>query len=309
MHNKPKLNIKDQIEWFKNKGVTFKYFTELEAEIFLRESNYFFKLKAFAKNYDKDQNGKYINLDFAYLRELSILDTSLRDIILELCLTCEHLLKVHINNHCSESANNDGYVVVDKFLKDKNNKPKALKSFEKGNSNIYQKDLIEKYYIKQQDGTYKNFFALWNFIEILGFTEFVKFYIFYFEKQDENSQLAFSISKLRNAAAHNFCILHNLKNNRVLSFTSSKILQTKIRQMSIFSPYHKLQQLNNPLFHDCVCLLYLTKQICPQKMKRKLNKKIVNFFRRSIKHSYYFKDNEIIKSSFSFIIKIFLRLF
>ena len=309
MHNKPKLNIKEQIEWFKNKGVTFKYFTEIQAENFLRESNYFFKLKAFAKNYDKNQDDKYINLDFAYLRELSILDTLLRDIILELCLTCEHLLKVQINTHCSENSNESGYEVVNIFLQDEKNKPKALKSFEKSSSNIYQKDLIDKYYIKQTNGKYKSYFALWNFIEILSFTEFVKFYIFYFGKQDENSQLAFAISKLRNAAAHNFCVLHNLKNNKTLPFKTSKILQTKIREMSIFSPYHKLQQLNNPLLHDCIGLLYLTKQICPQKMRRKLKKKIVEFFRRTLKHSYYFDNNIVIKSNFNFIIKVFLRLF
>lgn len=146
---KLKLNIDEQVECLKNLGITFKYYSESDAKTFLTESNYFFKLKAFTKNYKKDKNNKYINLDFAYLRELSTLDTLLRALILELCLACEHLLKAQINTHCSNNDKEDGYSIVKSFLKNPKNKPRALERYEKGHKpNIYQQELIAKYYKK-----------------------------------------------------------------------------------------------------------------------------------------------------------------
>ena len=73
-----------------------------DAERFLADRNYFFKLKAFAKNYNKrfaggDAKGRYIGLDFAYLVELSRIDKQLRDLVLDLTLDIEHYLKVRIN--------------------------------------------------------------------------------------------------------------------------------------------------------------------------------------------------------------------
>ena len=61
---------------------------------FLRYNNYYFKLKSYAKNYPiNPKNGKYVNLEFAYLVELSKLDMYLRKIILGMCLDVEHILK------------------------------------------------------------------------------------------------------------------------------------------------------------------------------------------------------------------------
>lgn len=315
MTNKPKLNIKEQIAFLKNQGVTFRYFTEAEAEIFLRESNYFFQIKAFTKNYDKDENSKYKNLDFAYLRELSIIDTSLRDIILELCLTYEHLLKVHINAHCSENPNEDGYEIVENFLNNITKKSQVPRYYKRGKSNIYQKDLIEKYYIKKKNGTYTSDFALWNFVGILSFGEFMQFYSFYFRQYNSSkpncvkSGFIEPIRRLRNAAAHNCCILHILKGNPNISFKKNKRLKTKIRQMCIFSTNNKLKHLSHPLIHDFICLLLATKELCPPKMFKKLKEKIFIAINKMLKHKEYFVGNELFESKFIFVIKIILKLY
>ena len=73
---KPKLSIDEQISYMRDKkGIKFNIITEEEAIDFLHNSNYFFKLKSFCKNYDKNNTtGKYIDLEFAYLRELSTID-------------------------------------------------------------------------------------------------------------------------------------------------------------------------------------------------------------------------------------------
>ena len=97
------LSAAEQVAYLRDaKDVTFDHMSVEDAEAFLASRNYFFKLKAFAKNYDKrfmdgDAKGRYIGLDFAYLVELSRIDKQLRDLVLDLTLDIEHYLKVRIN--------------------------------------------------------------------------------------------------------------------------------------------------------------------------------------------------------------------
>ena len=307
--DKYKLNIDEQIQYMQDLGIKFVLIDKEKAKKFLSESNYFFKIKVFAKNYDKDQHNKYIRLDFAYLREISIIDTLLRDIILELCLTCEHLLKTQINAHCSNDKNQDGYKIVEDFLSSNNKEPSALILYKNQRKcNIYQKKLIEKYYIENNE-KWENRFALWNFIEILTFSEFVKFYQFYCKTTKmQGCSFVDQISKLRNASAHNFCILNNLRSHENFSFKPTKHLQTKIRKLSIVSKNKKLTYLENPLIHDCICLLFLIKELCPPKMLKKIKKKLFDFIKRSRKKKQYFIDNQYIVSSFNFMVKSLLRI-
>lgn len=86
------LSAAEQVVYLRDeKDVTFNYMSEEAVEHFLADRNYFFKLKAFAKNYDKrfmdgEAKGRYIGLDFAYLVELSWIDKQLRGFVLDLTL-------------------------------------------------------------------------------------------------------------------------------------------------------------------------------------------------------------------------------
>ena len=71
-HKKKKLSIDEQIEHMKNIGIKFNLVSEEQAKAYLENDTYFFKIKAYAKNYDKNKEGKYTNLDFGYLKELSL---------------------------------------------------------------------------------------------------------------------------------------------------------------------------------------------------------------------------------------------
>jgi hypothetical protein len=80
---KQKLNLNQQIEHMKHKGIKFELIGIDEAKHFLGDNTYFFKIKAYAKNYNKNTDGHYVNLDFAYLKELSVLDMRLKQTILK----------------------------------------------------------------------------------------------------------------------------------------------------------------------------------------------------------------------------------
>lgn len=89
--------------------------------MFLRESNFFFKVEAFAKSFsrytnpDSEHFGSYINLDFAYLAELTRLDHHLRETVLSLTLDVEHSMKVELNRMIMDTGD-DPYDLMASFF-------------------------------------------------------------------------------------------------------------------------------------------------------------------------------------------------
>ena len=118
---RPLIDAAQQIRHLKERGVRFELTDEREAERFLRESNFFFKVKAFAKcfsrytNPDSERFGSYINLDFAYLAELTRLDHHLRESVLSLTLDIEHYMKVDLNRMVMD-ARDDPYELMGSFF-------------------------------------------------------------------------------------------------------------------------------------------------------------------------------------------------
>ena len=120
--NRKKLSIDEQIMDMKSKGISFIQYEESDAKRFLQKNTYYFKLKAFERNYDKynrtEKKGQYINLDFAYLVELSTIDMYLRKIILSMALDIEHALKVQLICDLTQNDDADGYSIVKEYLND-----------------------------------------------------------------------------------------------------------------------------------------------------------------------------------------------
>lgn len=118
---RPLIDAAQQVRHLKDRGVRFELTDEWEAERFLRESNFFFKVKAFAKCFSRYTNpnsehfGSYIGLDFAYLAELTKLDHHLRETVLSLTLDIEHYMKVELNRMIMD-AGDDPYELMASFF-------------------------------------------------------------------------------------------------------------------------------------------------------------------------------------------------
>ena len=114
--DKPILTPAQQVEHMKSKGIRFNIVSEAEAEAYLRENNNYFKLRAYRKNFDKyvggENDGKYINLDFAMLKDLSIIDMRLRYLVIHMALDTEHFLRVKLLRRVQEEGE-DGYQIVE----------------------------------------------------------------------------------------------------------------------------------------------------------------------------------------------------
>ena len=209
---KPMLSANEQINHLKNKGITFNLPTESEAKEYLTKNNNFFKLVSYRKNYQKYDFGlnvgKYINLDFKMLSELAILDMRLRKMLLSIVLDLEHYLKIKILN-VIENNSNDGYKDVKEYIDSLNeDEYKKFDSEISRNSNSpYCKEIYEKY---------KDDYPVWAFLEIIPFGRLINFYSFLAksigdkEMIDESFMLK-NVRDLRNACAHNNCILNDLR--------------------------------------------------------------------------------------------------
>ena len=113
---KQKLSFDEQIKHLKNKGVKFEIVTEEEALLFLQQNTYYFKLKAFTKNFMKNEGGQYCNLDFYHLEFLSRLDEKIRKIIFQITSTIEHYIRVNVNYYFTLKTDEDGYSILKEFL-------------------------------------------------------------------------------------------------------------------------------------------------------------------------------------------------
>ena len=82
---KPKLTNQKMINHLKSNGITFNDMSEADALNVLRKNTYFYKVTAYRKNFSKT-GSKYLNLDFAFLADLAIIDMRLRYLLPEMSL-------------------------------------------------------------------------------------------------------------------------------------------------------------------------------------------------------------------------------
>ena len=174
-----KLPIPGQIAHMKSKGIKFECMSEADARRFLNDNNYYFKLKAYCKNYGKNANGEYQNVDFAYLVDLSTIDMHLRKFIMKTSLDVEHFLKVKLLRDFLLDGSEDGYTIVEEFF-DSHPEIKT-EIIEKGKSS-YCSDMIDHF----QDN-----FAIWNIVEVLSFGHFAMLYSWFYCKHPSKDSMLF----------------------------------------------------------------------------------------------------------------------
>lgn len=293
MQQKGKFTIDQQIDYMKSQNIKFNLYDEEKATKFLTYSNYYFKVKSFAKNYTKIDE-KYKNLDFAYLRKFSILDTGFRELTLELSLLCEHLIKVLICRSCSQNDDDDGYKIVQEYF-DQHELPSAINRYDDGVYSVYSKSLLDKYRQKM---------PIWVLVEILDFGELILFYKFYKESYNIEKVSIFNlyaIKSLRNVAAHNSCALHTLTIHPIEMKTSTTLKQI-LRNKNILS--RRGNEIKIPLIHDFLCLILVFSKLCPNtEIKRILTKKIIAYFKRCEERSEYFDHEPMIVERYKFVKK------
>lgn len=311
-NEKLKLSVDEQIQDMVDKNIQFDVCSKEDAKKFLKYNNYYFKLKSYARNYNVNpQTKKYYNLDFAYLVELSKLDMYIRKIILELSLDVEHYLKVRLMNDLSDNPEEDGYNIVRLFLQYHPNAKADIQS--KAGKYSFCSDLVEKHL--DEDKELKEL-AVWNIVELLSFGNFMELYELYYQTYPSfnYSDYLKSIKFIRNAAAHNNCILSTLKKpNSIKKFSKTKKLANILGKIPEFRKLENRDaMMRNPVIHDFVTLLFVYNDVlkvsATKNVRNKKMEEICHIFcdtdGRIKKNKDYFEKNPYIKNAYSFICNI-----
>ena len=303
--SKPMLTANELIQHLDEKGVKFNLINKESAQKYLEDNNNYFKLVSYRKNFPKYENGenigKYIDLDFKMLMDLSIVDMRIRKTMLNIVLDLEHYAKVKLLSKI-ENTSKDGYTIVEEYIQDLKNKHEyefLEKELDKNKTGTYCGDLVTKY-----NGEY----PIWVFVEIIPFGRLIKFYRFVAEKlQDrkmiDESYMLMDVRELRNACAHNNCIINDLKaytskysaNYRVLNEVAKIGISKKVRD----------NKLSNTRMKQLITLLYLNKNIVTSEGVLNYQIQILHELKNRIEHHIdYYNTNELIQTNFIFLNKI-----
>ena len=313
---RPMMKISEMVPYLKEKNIKFEKITETEAENYLRDNNNYYNITSYKYNFERyfidgEFVDKFIDLDFAYLKDLAIIDHRLRLILFKMIIDIEHYLKIRILNLIENIDEEDGYRIVNMYLeKDYNDEkfPKKVHNsiFKKVGSEYYNK-IFSKYDI-DKDKKLENI-PIWEFLEIITFGELVNLYEFFSTEYDlknekKNVFILREIVKLRNAVAHNSCVLCDLdkKDNtfkpdyKIVSFLNNCGIRKETRD----------NKLSNSRIRQITYTLYMFNEIVTS-IGVKTN--IVNdinelFYERIISHKEYYNNNELLKSIYVYFDKI-----
>lgn len=210
-NNQPETYIDAQIRKLKDAGVTFEKCTEREAREYMADKCSPYKVAAYAKLFDVhdkgEHKGEYVDLDFYQLKYLADIDQQLREILLAMTLDIEHFCKTRLITECAVTEE-DGYRIMVDYMNDQDDRQRKYikRELERHKSDPYTKGVIE---------TYDENLPLWAFVEVMPFGTIVGLIRYCGEHKDDGQMVADyfvlrSIKTLRNACAHNSCILLDL---------------------------------------------------------------------------------------------------
>ncbi len=316
-NNKPMLSAGDLVTMLAaEKGISFQYMDKATAMDYLTNHNNYLRTASYRKNYDKHTTGinigKYIHLDFAYLVEMSKLDMYLRGYLLQMCIDIEHALKVQLINDIEANADEDGYTIVDEFL---NSKPGILSRIAGKSESVFTGDLIikyfELYYVFEGSGRLETKVPsfdcpVWVLVEVLAFKDFVDFLIYYGNKYPErmsvDCKLLNTVRSLRNACAHNNCILFSLRPG---SAKPTSYVSRYVSSIPSIGKEERKKKLSCRPLYEITCLLIIYNKVVAASLRCHRMKKLKEFVHgRLIRHQAFFADNQTISTAFSFLQKI-----
>ena len=209
-------------------------------------------------------------------------------------LDVEHFLKVQLLKDIAENDNEDGYNIVEEFKKQH---PQIIEQLEAKAHNSYCGALIEKY---------KEDFAVWNLVEVLSFGNFIDLYSYFYSYHKEPVKVASmlqSIKWLRNAAAHNNCLLDRITKPYERDVSVNKGLMSRISKIRNLPRRTRENKMTNPVLHDFVALLYVFEKVVPQSAAKNATyselTELIDV--RFVKNKHYFKENEAIVSCYNFL--------
>ncbi|HEM2808982.1 Abi family protein [Streptococcus suis] len=307
---KPKKFVSQLVSDMKDgRGITFNYVDEAIAIDYLSNTNNYLRTAAYRKNYQKYQMGskkeKYINLDFSYLIEMSVLDMHYRFLIQKMCSDIEHSMCVQLIRDIENDSTTDGYDLVHNFF---TKYPKEIKKVQSTIASPHTGNLLWKYFtiVTSPNGYHRitNYddCPVWVLMELLSFGSIINFYLDYYSSRGVShipKEVLNLVRSLRNAAAHNNCILSDLNSNTTVS---PQIIIDFVKSIEGITTSSRRKKLSSRAVLEFVALIYVYDKFVTGKV-RKHRLQELNLFinKRMVEKSGFFRENDLIKSTYKFI--------
>ena len=309
-NRKPWLTASQQIEHLKLRGVHFSLMSEDDARAYLEKNNNYFRLRAYRLGFpaveEGTRKGEYANLDFKMLVDLSIVDMLLRYEMLPLTLDVEHFAKVKLLKRI-ETEGEDGYAVVSDLISSydytKSDGPlrNSLKDeILRAKNSPYTGGLIAKY---------NDFgFPAWAFVEVISFGSFLYFYKFcanrFGDREMLNEFYIFqAVKSLRNACAHNNCVLNNLSSGKPIYQPRHDVMQ-ELSGISGIGPGQRRSKMSNDRMQQIVTTLYAHRKLASKGVSEHRADSLAVFVGRMNRHVDYYRGNLQVSTGFEFLAKV-----
>lgn len=264
------------IEHMKAMGITFDLIEENDASEALRCNNYL-RVSAYRNLYprqvDGPNPGNYIGLDFADLVVLAKIDRRLREALLLAAIDVEHSAKVKVLN-IAEEKGEDGHAIVRDFYESLNHEQRArIKSGlrargDRGEGHdCYTGDLIAHYGVDS--------LPLWVLVEVLEFGPFLTLYKFCAERWNnerlrQEHYVLKSVKALRNACAHNSCIVNGFKDDaEQAGYATNGLILESMNERGLSNTKTRRSKMKNLRIMQIASLLYAISVFCETTAARK----------------------------------------
>lgn len=307
---KPKMSVSQLVSDMKDiRGITFNYMDETIAIDYLSNINNYLRTAAYRKNYQKYQKGpkkgKYLNLDFSYLVEMSVLDMHYRFLVQKMCSDIEHSMCVQLIRDIENDSTTDGYDLVHSFL---TKYPKEIKKIQSTIASPHTGNLLWKYFTIniRPNGhhhiTNYDDCPVWVLMELLSFGSIINFYLDYYDSRGIShipKEVLNLVRSLRNAAAHNNCILSDLNSKTTVS---TQVIIDFVKNIEGITKSSRRKKLSSRAVLEFVALIYVYDKFVTGKV-RKHRLQELNLFinKRMIEKSGFFRENDLISSTYKFI--------
>lgn len=297
----PILNIEEQIKHLRSKNVNFYICSEKDALQYLSKNNNYFKLRAYRTGFEKylegKNKGKYIDLDFGKLQDLAIIDMELRYLLLHMALDVEHFAKVRLLKLISDKGE-DGYSIVKDYINslDDTSKNILIGGLKRQEDSCYCGGIATKF-----SGNY----PVWAFLEIISFGTLVHFYRFCWKRFDSDSLksehfLLLGVKSLRNAAAHNSCVINDLSPGKP-PFKTHDLVTRALAKVGL-TPDSRIKKMSNTKIQHIVTLLFAhTYFVASDGVQQHVSRSLQLVTTRMFRNIDYYEKNETISTSFLFI--------
>ena len=256
--HKPSRSPEELIAKLKADGVTYAHVSEEDAADFLRYANNYLRTASYRKLYPRqvegEHKGEYVNLDFAYLMDLSAIDRRFRATFRAISDDIEHFAGMKLKRR-SEEEGEDGYAVIRDYLDGLGSEKRRRllgslrrRATEGDLRDTYTGDLIAHY---------ADDYPLWAFTEVIEFGRLNDLY-------------------LRNASSHGNCVVNGFSRDFANSaYTPRGIIADALKGAGLTNSKNRRAKMKNLRIAQIVSTLWALDRFCTRDSTKRRDAKLL----------------------------------